>query len=320
MADYKSLSPREAAERLLLPKSVTVLMHARPDADTVGSATALAMILKSLGVNAKILSADPIPRRLEFLTEGVSVAEGLCEHDTLISIDVASRSQLGSLSDAPVSLMIDHHAKGSPFADNFIRPAASSAAEVLLEIIDELTKISAFSMTGEIAKRLYAAMSSDTGGFVYSNASPTTYRKAADLMEYGIDYADINHRLFNSKSENQIKAEGFISSKLTTAESGRIAYATLTKSERESLGIDMQYFDTAIDVVRALMGAEIALFVRETDDGGIRASMRSTGQDVASVAEKFDGGGHIRAAGCSPKAKDADEAARLILTELKKIL
>lgn len=316
---YKTLSAREAAERMLALKCPTVLMHARPDGDAVGSATAAALILRELGKRASILSCDPIPDRLKFLTDGVEIASNL-EGREAFSIDVASPSQLGSLSDENVLFMIDHHAKGEPFADNFILPEASSAAEALLEISDELTKISDFKMNAEIAARIYAAISSDTGCFAYSNASPKTYRRAAELIEYGIDNADINHRLFQSKSSEAIRAEGFISSSIKTAADGKIAYAVLTARDRGELGIDMQYFDTAIDVIRSLMGAEVALFVRESDDGNIRASLRSTGLNVAEIAEKFHGGGHIRAAGCSPDGADAHAAASLIIEEIKRTM
>lgn len=315
MTDFCRLTAREAAERLLSLEHPTVLMHVRPDGDAVGSATALALILASLGKDASIMCADAIPERLAFLSEGIAVTDS-AEGRELVTIDVASPTQLGSLSSLPVRLMIDHHAKGTPFADNYIIPTASSAAEVLLDIADELTSLGKFEMTEEIAKRIYAAISSDTGGFIYSNASPKTYRRAASLMECGIDYADINHRLFNSKSEAKIKAEGYVAANLRTALDGKVAYATLSLEERRNLGIESENFDTAIDVVRALYGARVALFVRELDDGSYRASLRSTGIDVASVAEFFGGGGHIRAAGCSPTGASIEEAKNAVIAKL----
>lgn len=319
MSEFKRLTAREAAQIIARIKSPSIAMHTHPDADTVGSATALALVFRELGTDARLMCEDEIPERLKFLTEGIELTDKR-DAKANVSIDVASPSQLGSLSSLAFNLMIDHHAKGTPFADYFIVHDASSAAEVLLEIIEELEQITEFTLTKDIAERLYAAMSSDTGGFIYSSAAPSTYRRAAALIECGIDHADINHRLFNSKSKKQIAAEGFISSSLRTAASGRIAYALLTRAEREKMGIESQFFDTAIDVVRALKGAEIALFIRETDDGKIRASLRSTGANVASVAEKFNGGGHIRAAGCTPEAESVEEAAKNIIEELEKII
>lgn len=318
MADFKALGAREAAEILLGLDDALIIMHMRPDADTVGSAAALALTLRSLGKKAAIASSDEIPSRLKFLTEGVTVKTEIGSEE-LISIDVASPNQLGRLCGCEIKLMIDHHRVGIPFADNLIRPDASSAAEVLYEIISEIEKLTDFVMTKEIAERLYAAISSDTGGFIYSNASPKTYLTAARLIEKGIDHADINHRLFNSKSALQIKAEGLVAASLKTAKNGRIAYSSISKKDRENENLPYSAFDTAIDIVRALEGAEIALFIRENDEGGYRASMRSTGKNVADVAAMFSGGGHIRAAGCSPEGSSAQEVENKLLFELEKL-
>ena len=142
MSDYKSLTARECAEILLKAENPTVVMHRRPDGDAAGSAAALIEIFKALGKEASYACADPIPQRLAFLLEGKKMAGNL-DGCTIITIDVASADQLGALKDkipSPV-LMIDHHAVGAPFADNFILPDASSAAEVLMHVIDELIKM-----------------------------------------------------------------------------------------------------------------------------------------------------------------------------------
>ena len=318
-AKYRTLSPKEAAAALLKLNNPTVIIHARPDADAVGTGAALTLALNMLGIGAALLSPDDIPSRLSFLTDETPTVREPKLGDA-VTVDVASRAQLGRLSDANVTISIDHHAFGTPFADNLTDGNASSAAEVLFEVLCELEKISSFKTNKKIAALLYAAMSSDTGGFIYSNAGAKAHVTAARLIEYGIDFADINHRLFNSKSESLIRAEGYIASNIKKELDGKIAYATVSKAQRDSLGLKSADFDTAVDVLRSLEGVEIALYVRENDDGTLRASMRSTGFNVARVAEKFFGGGHTRAAGCSPVASTAEDGANQILTEIKKTI
>lgn len=319
MTDIKTLTPKECAERLFNMTRVAVLTHARPDADTVGTAAALCRALLALGKDAAILSPDPIPKRLRFITEGLPLAEELSDREP-VAVDVASRSQLGSLSELAVTLTVDHHATSTPFSDHYTLADSSSAAEVLYYVLKELESISDFRIDKDVAYALYAAMSSDTGGFIYSSADAKAHRVAAELIEYGIDFANINHRLFNSKSEDRIKAEGFVGSKMKSALDGRVAYATLSKKDRDTIGLPLEEFDGAVDVVRALEGAIIAFFVRESDDGSLRASLRSTGFNVAEIASELGGGGHIRAAGCSPKAESAEAAAELIVSMIEKRL
>ncbi len=319
MSEKRTLDARKTAELLLSFKRPTVIMHTRPDGDTVGSAAALIAVFEQLGIAAQYACADKIPKRLAFLAENLTCSEALDERE-LIAIDVASASQLGALSEYAdrITLTIDHHRVNSPFSDNFTLPDASSAGETLFAVISELIAMKKITLTESIAYPLYAAISSDTGGFLFSSATPKTYRTAAALMECGIDYADVNHRLFHSKSTEQLRAEGFIASKIKTAAEGKIAYASLSKDERKALGALPEHFETAIDVIRSLLFAEVAVFVRENDDGTFKASIRSTELNVAEIAYEFGGGGHVRAAGCSVEAESAEQGAELVVLRIEK--
>lgn len=318
MTDYKKLSARECAERLLKIEKPLILMHARPDGDTVGAGIALYRIFEALGKSPSFISEDKIPKRLEFISEGCRLAtdtEGL----EVVAVDIASPKQAGDILNrlpAP-TLMIDHHDFGEPFADGYIAGGLSSAGEAVLDVCEELVALGKIKLTEKIAYPIYAAMSSDTAGFRYSSATDSTYKKAAKLINLGIDFSDINHKLFNSKLPEQVRAEGFISSKIIVKSEGRVAYATVTKREREEISAPFEFFETAVDVVKQLFGVEIAFVVKETDSGEFRASLRSTSHNVAKIAVKFGGGGHIRAAGCSPEAKSAQEAADMILSAIE---
>ena len=318
MREIRNLKAKETAEILLTLKNPIILMHTRPDGDTVGSAAALIKILHKVGIEARYASPDKIPERLAFLLPSEKRTEAL-DTGELVAIDVASPFQLGAYSDIAdkVILTIDHHRVNSPFSDNFTVPDLSSAGEVLSLVLSELEKMNKCELDEEIAYPLYASVSSDTGGFIFSSASADTYRLAARLIETGIDFSDINRRLFHSKSAEQIKAEGFISSKLMTALDGKISYATLSKKDREALGISAEHFETAIDIVRSVRNSEIAFFVRENDDGSVKASMRSVGFNVAGIAAEFGGGGHVRAAGCTLPTNSAEEGVTLLIEKFK---
>ena len=319
MTEYKALTLSECTDRLLALKRPLVVMHIRPDGDTVGSGAALCRTLLALGKPVAYISADKIPARLAFLVEGLTLA-GDTDGYECVSIDVPSPMQLGSLADRKIEFMIDHHELSTPFAPHYTVGGMSSAGEVLFGIVRELIKRGLITLTPEIAAPIYAAIASDTGGFAYASATPDTYRAAAELIEVGIDHADINRRLFASKPESQLLAEGLVASKIKTAADGKISYATVTRAEREALGILSEHLETGIDVVRSLEGAALSFIIKETDSGEYKASLRSTKKNVANVARKFSGGGHALAAGCTPKADSIEEAANLLLSELLLLL
>lgn len=319
MADYKVLDLRGCAERILEIEHPLVLMHVRPDGDTVGSCAALMYIFHKLGKAPLWACSDPIPERLEFLLSNYREAYRY-EYDssTVVTVDIPTKEQIGEIYDfmPRADLMIDHHEVGVPFADNFIIAGASSAGEVVMQVAEELERMGKITLEPALAYPLYAAISSDTGCFRYSNATPDTMRRGATLIEVGIDTEEINHRLFNSKSQRQIRAEGFVSEKIITKYSGRVAYATVTRRERERLGVLMEHLETAIDVVRSVEMVEISFVIKETDKGEYKASLRSTGADVAAICAKFGGGGHKKAAGCTVPGKSIDSAARRLLSEI----
>ncbi len=320
---YKRLSVKECADLILQIENPVVLIHVNPDADAVGSACALCEIFAQIGRECYFLSADKIPERLAFIPERVGARIAVDTYGlTAIAIDVASPSQLGALYEKfpTVALMIDHHAVGDQFADGYIIPDASSAGETLLDVVYELIGRAKIKMTDSLAYALYAAISSDTGCFSYSNTSPKTHRYAANLIETGVDFADINHRLFYSKSKEQINAEGLIAARLKTDLSDKAAYAVITLNDLENMRLSYEDFDTAIDVVRGIRGAEIAFVAKEIEAGEYKISLRSTGKNVAQVAKELGGGGHVRAAGCRVNAKSPDEAVNLILQKIKNVL
>ena len=322
MPEYRALSVRDCAELILAVERPIVVMHVRPDGDTVGSAAALMRIFHRLGKAPLWVCSDPIPERLEFLLKDYREAYRYeFDSSSIVTVDIPTKEQIGDLYDympSPV-LMIDHHEVGTAFADNLIIPGASSAGEVVMQIVEELVEMGKIELDIDLAYPLYAAISSDTGCFRYSNATPDTLRRSATLIETGIDSADINHKLFNSKTQRQIRAEGFVAEKICTDFGGRLAYATVTRREREKLGVLMEHLETAIDVVRSVERVEISFVIKETDHGEFKASLRSTEANVADICARFGGGGHVRAAGCTVKArriKDASEALIKVIREV----
>lgn len=322
MSDFPALSLDEVCELLeSAPRNIRILTHVRPDGDTLGSATALYLYLIAMGKRVSLLCADPFPRRLAFLLEGITPTAPTEEDYLAVAVDVASPAQLGALYEehcGKIGLMIDHHETGVPFAPAYIQPHAAAAGEPVYEILSALAGRGGPALNAEIALRIYTAISSDTGGFRYANTTPKTHRIAAELLAYGIRADRINHALFIAKSPEVLRAERIALENLRECEGGRISYTIIPLAARGELA--EEFFETAIDIARARAGAEIALSMRERSGGEFRVSLRSVDADVAAVAAAFGGGGHLHAAGCTVKADDAEAAFSLLLPHLKNAL
>lgn len=317
----KNLTLQQLCDQIEQLENPLVVMHTRPDGDTVGSAVAMVRLFELLGKKARAVAPDPIPKRLSFLTDGIDVSAFPFDGERLqvLTLDVASKGQLGGLrehlvGDLAPKLMIDHHERGEAYADRYLRPDAAAVGEIVFDVVKELRARGAIrALPTELLTPIYAAIASDTGCFKYSNVTPHTHEIAAELISLGVNAAEINRLLFDVKSEEQLRAEGYVQSHLCLHPSRRIASIAISRACREALGLLDEHFETAIDVVRSLEGVEVAVAVRETAEGRFKASLRSSGIDVAAIAASLGGGGHVRAAGCSLDAESAEAARQAVV-------
>lgn len=307
--ELRSLDLGTAADIIGTKKSILILFHVHPDGDAIGSAFALRAFVEENGGRAYCVCADEIPERFGFVTDGVQnsvLHETIPEDfkaDAIVSVDTASPSQLGALYDIykdKINLMIDHHGKGTPYADNFIKPHASACGEVVWEIMKALCARGAV-IPFESKRLVYAAISSDTGCFRYSNVTPSTHILASELISCGVDSADINHRLFGIKTLKQMQVEHAGFERMNFHLDGRVAIITFPYSLKTQYGADDEALETLIDVARCVKGVEIAAVIKQpTEENRYRVSMRSSCDfDVSEICARYGGGGHVRAAGCT---------------------
>ena len=60
-------------------------------------------------------------------------------------------------------------------------------------------------------------------------------------------------------------------------------------------------------------GAEVVILVRDIGDGTSRISVRTTGGvDATRIAGEFDGGGHVRRAGCTVHADSVTALGQIL--------
>ncbi|MBO5511316.1 MAG: bifunctional oligoribonuclease/PAP phosphatase NrnA [Clostridia bacterium] len=308
---YQKLTLTETAARLPAGLPTLILFHRHPDGDAVGAGFGLKLILEAMGCTVCCVCEDEIPERLRFLTEGLqdSILKENLPTDfvptQIISVDTASPAQAGVLYpdyEGRFDLMIDHHAKGEMYADGYIDGSASSAGELIYRLSRELVMMGRLAAIPEgVDRLLYAAVSSDTGCFRYSNASPETHRAAAALLEAGFDSADLNHRLFGVKSYKLLQAEKVGFDRLKLYADGKLGIVAMPYAVMEQYGFTDEHLGTLVDVARGLQGVQVAVAIRQPKAEGVyRVSMRSSCDvDVAAICAEFGGGGHIKAAGCT---------------------
>lgn len=306
-----------AAEILRQRDNFVLLTHASPDGDTLGSAHGLVAALKELGKKAKILCPEEIPQKFNFLKHDTDED---FEPETVVAVDIADIKLLGSLESVygqNVDLCIDHHGSNTHYAKSlYFEPDSAAACECVFKVVKEL----GVEITPYIASCLYLGMSTDTGCFKFSNTTPRTLRFAAELMEKGADYAEINRVMFETKSKERIAMERLVLQNMEFYFDGKCAVLTVTEDMINSTGCDRADLDGITAISRQVEGVFIGATIKEQPDGSFKVSLRThEPYDAALICSFFGGGGHKRAAGCRFDC-DAAEVKRLLLEKIGEVL
>lgn len=302
--------------------SIVLTGHINPDGDAIGAVLALASSLEQLGKKVFVL-LEPFGTKYEGIPNQhllADLADVKSPVDLFIALDCGDLGRITWLSDlfaeAKNTMNIDHHSSNTFFAEyNHVEGESSSTCEVVYKIIKGF-----FPMDAKIATALYAGLIYDTAGFRHSSTSVFTMEMAADLMGYDIPFVQIYADFFDRRSFTEMKAMGLALAKAEVLFDGKLSYTSMTEAEMESIGSNGKELDGIINYIRGVEGTKVACFLYEKSVGTIKVSLRGTdGYDVAALAQKFGGGGHIKAAGGTVFGT-MEEAREQVLAEIAKMI
>ncbi len=310
------LSNRDSIGALLplLEEQETFLVtsHARPDGDAIGSALGLMHLLEALGKDVVIAFADPIPlvyRGFPGIDRIVSELPAV-PPDAAILLECDSVERTGfPYIEARMLINIDHHLSGQPFADfNWIDPQASAVGAMIYDLV----LASGMKMLPEIATSLYLAVLTDTGSFTFATTTAATFALAQHLVESGADPHRIAEAVYFSNSPGKVRLLGAALRNMHIE--GPVAWSSVSEAEIEEAEAVVEDCEGVVNYLIGIAGVEAAVFFRELPRGRqFRLSMRSKGAiDVAAVAERFGGGGHRNASGCTVEGTLNIASARVI--------
>ena len=205
---------------------------------------------------------------------------------------------------------IDHHITAGQFGDIRLLDAGAAATG---EIVYDLLLALGAPITLPIAECLLCALLTDTGSFRFMNVTPRTMEIAAEMLRVGASPNTIAEQVFENKAFAAQKLLGRALESLQRTPDGRIVWAHVTQADFQEFHATDEATEGVVNAVRAVRGADIALFLREMPSGRFRVSLRSREPfDVAKVAQVFGGGGHRLASGCTLDGPLAEAEARLV--------
>lgn len=299
-----------AASFLKENDNFTILTHAHPDGDTLGSGIGLCLALRALGKKANVINNEEIPPKFRYL----EIEPQEFEEKTVVAVDIADVTLMGNevkeKYEAKVDLSLDHHGSNRLFAKlNCVDSSAAAAAQIIFELVELL----GVQITPQMANCFYTGISTDTGCFRYANVTPDTHRVAARLMECGADAAKINVKMFETKTRTYAALERLALDGMQFFYDGRCALITITREMFAESGSDENECDGIAAISRQIEGVLVGVTMRERRDGTYKASVRTHNPvDASAICARLGGGGHPNAAGCQlPGTRE--EATKLLI-------
>lgn len=312
-------------------KSIVITSHINPDGDALGSEIGLARWLDTRGRRARIVNADPVPDRYDFLDrtgrvetfDPVRHAALAAETDLLVVVDVSRWDRIGRVGEvfdqsAMPRLCIDHHPGAPDFAALASVVAPSYAATG--ELIVELMAAAGDKPDRATAEALYVAIMTDTGSFRHASTTPRTHRIAADLLATGIDPSELFDLTWNRNSEVRMRVIGEAYRTFERRANGKLVVAAFSAASLHQLNATPADAEGLAEMLRSVVGCLVSAVFTESAPGEVKVSLRSRGKlDVNAVARLFGGGGHVNAAGI-PAVGNLDEVRAQVVAALESSL
>ena len=303
-------------------ETIIITGHVSPDGDCLGSVLGLGLTLLEAGKKVTMAIDDDLPDRLSYMP-GFDLIRREVEgdqFDLFIMVDIGDRRRLGEtaayLDSAKASICIDHHATNEMICDiNLVEKSASSTCEMLGELLME----GPYLVPADGATALYTGLTTDSNRFLYKTARQDAMRVGADLLDLGADVDTIYLHEFQTLDSKLIAFTGHIVENALYLHEGKVALANLTEELLEKYKLEMSDGETVVDTLKNLEGVEVACIIKDRGDKDQKVSLRSKAYyNVAAIAQKFGGGGHIQAAGCSLDSSN-EEAFQTMKAYLEQI-
>jgi len=300
-------------------ESVLIATHSPMDGDGLGCGLALQRGLRAAGKRCLFVTEGALPRAYGFLDGYDSILRlgpgPLPVFDLLLGLDAGDPHRLGrAYEERPKGSLvcnIDHHVSNGRYGDiAWVVPEAAATGELAFALLSAL----GLPVDAPMAQALLVSLVTDTGRFCYSNTGPATFETGAALLRLGADPDAVHRHLYASVPLGILRLHARATEQIRLPAGGSVALLVVPWGYGADLGAEEEDVKDLVDLVISIRGVLVGALVRGLPGGGSKVSLRSKSDDadVAALAGRFRGGGHVRAAGyTSPRGEEATAAELL---------
>lgn len=292
----------EILAKLKSAQRICLVVHRRPDPDSLGSAAAIGAFLNAYHIPHLYFCPTELPSETHFFgIDEKHVLDAaqlkLLNPDLICTFDAGDLNHAGleGLAKKPFTINFDHHSTNTEFGDlNVIEVKSASTTEVIYHFFEEIR----FSLSAKMASYLLAGVLIDTDHFFNPATTSSSLVMAGELMAHGVSLTQVRQLLFERRGIASLRLIGEILARLQKNEQYGIAVTHVSEDDLKKHQMTLDDLEGVANILNSIGDAKVMLLLKE-QQGDIKVSMRTTKNDVdlGRLAERFGGGGHKKAAG-----------------------
>ena len=303
-------------------KKIVLARHIGPDPDALGSTLGLKEIILNTFPNKEVYAVGTPAAKHKYIGDLDTFEDSMYEDSLLIVLDTPDIKRVDGLDPTKFKhkIKIDHH----PIVDNycdieFVDDTASSASQLVIELVYNTP----LKLNKEGAEKLYIGLVSDTNRFLYSYTTDKTFNLVSKLLkDTNIDITKLYNNMYLTPiKEKKLQSYAILNMTITN---NKLGYLILNQDKLDELETDaatMTNIVNYLNYIDEMITWVIYAYDKNTEM--IRASIRSRGPIINTVATHYNGGGHVFASGArlntfdevSVMIKELDKACEEYLNE-----
>lgn len=326
-----TLNVDSLVRRIKSAQSILLSTHKQCDGDGLGALLALYHGLRKSGKQVRVMLVDACPRKYAFLEpeKYLEVFEAphqpLVQTDLTLIFDTNDRRLVEPLyselhKTCHEILFVDHHPvlnQGpEPTAGSYIETRAASTGEISYFILKGL----GIRMDERIAQALYTSIAFDTQLFKFVKNSVNSHLIAAEMLMHINNAEDIHRHLFATHTMGKVAFLSKVLGQIEYHGGNQVAVLRLSDADLRDHQLDMDDSRDVIDMIMNVNTLQAAALFREDAPNEYKLSLRSKGDiEVLGIAEAFQGGGHMFAAGAYLKGEYTELKAKVVQMLLQRL-
>src|SRR5690606_8972263 len=128
------------------------------------------------------------------------------------------------------------------------------------ELVFDIAQAMGLTITPDVAKSLYIAILTATGGFRFSNTTPRAHAVASRLLDAGVDPEEMYRRIYASVPIGKLRLLRDALDSLQWDEDVGLAWISVEAGATHRYNLRSEDLDGLVEHPRSIVGVRLALF------------------------------------------------------------